>query len=131
LLGGGMRPTAQLRHARWPPGKQRPQQASRDGEADPFGLGRGGEAGEVVRVVDDRPLQLSLEAVALGAEAVVVVLKIPKQLAVVGTVNGLKDFGSVAVEGLARRAGEGGLSGDGAVGALANSSGVVDAKLGW
>ena len=108
--------------------EQRQQQTPGDGQADAFGLSRGGEAGEVVGIEDDGLLELSLESIPLGVEAVVVVLKVVKPLAGVRTVNGLKHFGSVAVEGLAGGAAAGGLSGDGAVGAIEDSSGVGDAK---
>jgi hypothetical protein len=64
-------------------------------------LGRGGEAGEAVGIEDDGLLELPVEAVAVGVEAVVVVLKVVKPLARVRTVNGQKHFGRVAVERLA------------------------------
>ena len=72
-------------------------------------------------------LELVTQAVALGAEAVVSLAKFLTALVVVGAVDGLKDLRSVAVEGLTRGAGEGGLSGDGAVGAIEDSGGVGDA----
>jgi len=64
-------------------------------------LGRGGEAGEAVGIEDDGLLELPVEAVAFGVEAVVVVVKFLKALTHVGTVNGLEHFGSVSVESLA------------------------------
>ncbi len=75
-------------------------------------------------------LELSLDEFSVSAEAVVIVLQALKPLAFVRAFNGLKDFGSVAVEGLAGSVGEGGLSGDGPVGAVQNSGGVGDAELG-
>src|SRR5262249_39002759 len=68
--------------------------------------------------------------VPVGAEAVVDVLQLLEPLAVVGTVNGLKHFGGIAVESLTRRAGAGGLARDGAVHTLEDSGSVGDAK-GW
>jgi hypothetical protein len=84
----------------------------------------------VVGIEDYSLLELSLEEFPVGAEAVVIVLQALKPLAVVGAVNGLKDLGSVAIEGLARSVGEGGLSGDGSVGSVQDSGGVGDAELG-
>jgi hypothetical protein len=43
-------------------------------------LGRGGEAGKAVSIEDDALLELPAEAVALGVEAIVVVLKVVKPL---------------------------------------------------
>jgi len=91
-------------------------------------LGRSGEAGEVLGVENHRLPQLTLQAVPVGAEAVVDVLQLLEPLAVVGTVNGLKHFGGIAVESLTRRAGAGGLARDGAVHTLEDSGSVGDAK---
>ncbi len=129
-LGGGVGPASQLGNARRPLPKQRPQQPLGDGQADAFRLGRGGETGEVVGIEDHGLLELSLDEFSVSAEAVVIVLQALKPLAFVRAFNGLKDFGSVAVEGLAGSVGEGGLSGDGPVGAVQNSGGVGDAELG-
>jgi hypothetical protein len=130
LLGGGVGIAPQLRHAGRTLLEKRQQQAAGDGQADAFGLRRGGEAGEVIGIEDDGLLELAAQAVALRTEAVVVLGKGLQVVAVVGAVHGLKDAGSVAVEGLPRSAGEGGLSGDGAVGTVADGSGVGDAELG-
>jgi hypothetical protein len=101
LLGGRLCPTTQLRHARGLLGKQGVQQATGDGQADPFRLGGGREAGEVVGAEDQRLVQLSLESVPVGAEVIVLVLEVLKPLAGVGTAHGLKHFGRIAVKGLA------------------------------
>lgn len=84
----------------------------------------------MVGIQDDGLLELLTQEVALGAETVVVLAKFLKAVVVVGAINGLNDLGSVAVEGLTRAAGEGGLSGDGAVGAVEDRGGVGEAKLG-
>jgi hypothetical protein len=108
--------------------EQGQQQTPGDGQANALSLSRGGEAGEAVGIEDDGLLELSMESVPLGVEAVVVVVKLLKPLAGVRTVNGLKHFGRVAVEGLTGRSAASGLSGDGAVGSIKDSSGVGDAK---
>jgi hypothetical protein len=64
-------------------------------------LGGGGEAGEAVGIEDDGLLELPVEAVALGVEAMVVVLKVVKPLANVRTLHSLKHFGRIAVKCLA------------------------------
>ena len=111
--------------------KARGATAPRDGQTDPFRLGRSRETGELIRVENYRLLKLFLESMAVGTEAVGIVLQILKPLAVVGTVHGLKHFAGVAVEGLTRSAGTGGLACDGAVRPIEDSGGVGDAKLGW
>lgn len=82
----------------------------------------------MVGIEDDGLPELSVEAVALGAEAVVVLGEVVKLSAVVGAVNRLNDAGGVAVERLTRSSREGGLTRDGAVGAVEDSGGVGDAK---
>jgi hypothetical protein len=91
FLGRGMGPTPQLGHAGRVLLEQRQQQASGDGQADAFGLGGGGEAGELVGIEDAGVLELLLEVAALGAESVVVLGKLVQLLAVVGAVHGLDD----------------------------------------
>jgi hypothetical protein len=56
---------------------------------------------------------LSVEQFPVGTKAGDVVLKVLKPLAVVGTFDGMKDSGSVAVEGLAGGVRKGSLSSDG------------------
>jgi hypothetical protein len=129
LLGGGLRPPPQLGHTGGTLREEWPQQTPGDGQADAFRLSRGGEAGEGVGIENDGLLELSVEAVPLGTETVVVLLKVLKPLLVVGAVHGLKDLGSVAVECLPRSAGEGGLSGNGPVGSIKDGGGVGDTKV--
>jgi hypothetical protein len=73
--------------------EQRQQQTPGDGQADALRLGRGGEAGEVVRIEGDGLPELLAEAVALGAEAVVVLGQLLQLLSVLGAVQGLHDPG--------------------------------------
>src|SRR5271168_2556036 len=126
-----MRPPPQLRHAGCALLEERPQQTPGDGQADAFGLSRGGETGEPVGIEDDSLLQMLVEAVTLGAEVVVFLGKVLKLLAVIGAVHSLNDSGSVAVECLTRSAGERSLSGDRPVGADEDSGGVGDAQRRW
>jgi len=73
-------------------------------------------------------LELALQRVAFGAQAVPVVLEGVEPPLAVGALDGLEDFGSVALEGLAGGAGKGGLPGDGPVGAIEDGRGVGDAE---
>jgi hypothetical protein len=81
-------------------------------------------------VIDEHSLlELATERRAFGAEAVALVLEILKLTLGSGAINGLKDFGGVAVKSLPADAGAFGLSGDGAVGSVAHGGGVGDAEL--
>jgi hypothetical protein len=91
-------------------------------------LSGGDEASQVVGIENDGLLELSVEAVALDAEAVVVVEKLLKLSAELGSFNGLKDGGGIAVKCLTRGARAGSLAGDGTVRAIEDGGGVGDAK---
>jgi hypothetical protein len=104
------------------------QQTAGDGQTDAFGLSRGGETSQALGIEEGGLLELSVEMVAFGAETVVVLGKILKLLTKGGASNGLKDAWSIAVESLARSAGEVRLSGDGSVRTSKDSGGVGDAQ---
>ena len=110
--------------------EERGQQTPGDGEADAFGLGRGGKAGEAIRIKNDRLRGWWREAVPFSAKPVEVVPKGGEALPGGGAIDGLENFGGIPVEGLAGSAGGGSLSGDGAVGSVENGGGVGDAELG-
>lgn len=109
--------------------ENRHQQPSGDRQADTFGLRRGGKAGEGVRIEHGHLLALTAQKIALGAERVVSGVEFLQLLLVVGAIDGLKDVRSVAVKGLPRSTGAGGLSGDGTVGPVEDSGGGGDAKV--
>jgi hypothetical protein len=128
LLGSRMGPASQLGDTGRALLEQRQQQSPGDRQADAFGLSCGGEAGELIGIEDDSLLALLVEVIAFSVEAVVVLGKVVKLLAVIGAVNSLHDPWRVAVERLPGGAGECGLAGDGTVGTIENSGGVGDAK---
>jgi hypothetical protein len=127
LQGRGMGPTPQLGHAGRVVLEQRQQQPSGDGQADTFGLCRGREAGELVRIEDDGMLELLVEMIAFGAEPVVILRKVVQLLTVVGAIHGLHNAWRVPVKRLPAGARECGLSGNGTVGSVEDGGSVGDA----
>ena len=123
------------------PGRIGPKQASSDRflpskggdflRPQPLARTVDGEAGELVGIKDDGLLEWSVELLALDAEAVVLLRKFMKLLAVVGTFHGLNDPWRIAVEGLTGGCGSCGLSSDGTVRPVEDSGGVGDAKRRW
>jgi hypothetical protein len=111
-------------------GQQRAEEAAGDGQADALGLSGAGELGQGVVIDEDGLLELAAERSTFGVEAVDLVLEILEVPLAGGAVDGLEDFGGVAVERLAADAGALGLLADRAVGPVEDGSRVGDAELG-
>ena len=109
-------------------GHERSEKAAGDGQADALGLGDTGELGQGVGINEHGLLELAAERHAFGVEAVDLVLEMLEAPLGVGAIDGLEDFGGVAVECLAGDARAFGVLGDGTVGSIEDSSGVGDAK---
>jgi hypothetical protein len=111
-------------------GCERSEEAAGDGQADALRLGDAGELGQGVGIDEHGLLELAAEYGAFGAEAVDLVLEILETPLGVGALDGLENFGDVAIECLAGDARAFGVLADGAVGAIEDGGGIGDAALG-
>jgi hypothetical protein len=111
-------------------GHERREEAAGDGQADALRLGDAGELGQGVSIDEHSLLELAAERLTFGAEAVDLVLEILETPIGVGAIDGLENFGGVAVECLAGDARAFGVLGDGAVGSIEDSGGIGDAESG-
>ncbi len=100
------------------------------GKLDALRLGDAGEMGPRVGIDEHGLLELATERRAFGAEAVALVLEILETPLGVGAIDGLENFGGVAIECLAGDARAFGVLGDGAVGSIEDGGGIGDAELG-
>ncbi len=111
-------------------GHKRSEEAAGDGQADALRLGGAGEPGQGVGIDEYGLLELAAERRAFGAEAVDPVLEFLAAPLGVGAIDGLENFGGVAIECLAGDARAFGVLGDGAVGSIEDGGGIGDAELG-